>query len=63
MKDEWIIDNLENSETQIGSLNQFNMVGFDALRQFQIIINNKMTVYLYAAPKLSLIIIIIKQQR
>ena len=40
MKDEWIIDNLENSETQNGSLNQFNMIGFDALGQFQIIILN-----------------------
>ena len=38
MQDEWIIGNLENIETQNEPLNQFNMVVFDAMRQFQIII-------------------------
>ena len=46
MQDEWIVDNQENTETQNGSLNQFYMVGFDALRQFQIIILNVNVLYL-----------------
>ena len=40
MQGEWTIDNLENIETQNEPLNQFIMVGFDAMRQFQIIIFN-----------------------
>ena len=46
MQDEWIIDNLENIETQNEPLIQFNIVGFDAMRQFKIIIFNINLLYM-----------------